>query len=76
MEKENKMGRHPSIISSVGLNLKLPKDLRDRLNSHLCGKEKKIQKGAYQEFFVNILREFLDEADSKKLKSDDIPPEN
>ncbi len=54
------MSRPPNIIPSVALKLKLPEDLRGKLDLYLYSpSEGAVPRGAYQRFFVERLTEFF-----------------
>lgn len=54
------MSRPPNIIPSTRLTLKLPEDLREKLDRHLFEPSLgRVPLGAYQRFFIPILRDAL-----------------
>ncbi len=54
------MSRPPNIIPSVALKLKLPEDLRGKLDLYLYSEsEGCVPKGSYQRFFVTLINEFF-----------------
>lgn len=55
------MARPPNIQRPVALKLKLPADIRGRLDLHLFSAvEGRVPKGAYQEFFIDRINEYFD----------------
>lgn len=54
------MSRPPNIIRPRALTLKLPEDVRGRLDLYLFSEvEQRIPVGAYQSFFLSRIREFF-----------------
>ena len=53
--------RQPDIIRPIKLTTTLPEDVRARLDIHLYSPlEERIPKGAYQQFFIERIREYCD----------------
>ena len=53
--------RQPDIIRPIKLTTTLPEDVRARLDLHLFSTlENRVPKGAYQQFFIERIREFFD----------------
>lgn len=53
--------RQPDIIRPIKLTTTLPEDIRARLDIHLYSPlEERIPKGAYQQFFIERIREYFD----------------
>ena len=54
------MSRRRNVIPTVQLELKLPADLRAKLDLYLWSDvEGRVPQGRYQEFFVSLLNEFF-----------------
>ena len=52
--------RQPDIIRPVKLTTTLPEDIRAQLDIHLFSDlEGRVPKGAYQQFFIERIREFF-----------------
>jgi hypothetical protein len=55
------MSRRPNIIPTTPLTLKLPEDLRAKLDLYLISElEGRVPKGKYQEFFIARIKEFFE----------------
>lgn len=55
------MPRPKNVIPTVKLNLKLPEDIRTRLDIHLYSElEGRVPQGHYQAFFIERCREFFE----------------
>ncbi len=55
------MSRRPNIIPPSQLCLKLPSDLRTKLDLYLWSDlENRVPKGKYQEFFIERIKEYFE----------------
>ncbi len=55
------MSRRPNIVPSVQLCLKLPEDIKAKLDLYLFSElEGRVPKGKYQEFFIERIKEFFE----------------
>lgn len=55
------MPRRPNLERPVPLNLKLPEGLRTKLDLLLWSEvEKRVPRGAYQEFFIGLINQYFD----------------
>lgn len=53
-------GRPPNAIPSEPLNLRLPTDIKAKIDLHLFSEvEGRVPKGAYARFFESLAREFF-----------------
>jgi len=53
--------RKPDILRPIKLTTTLPEDIRAKLDIHLYSPlEDRVPKGAYQQFFIDRIREFFD----------------
>lgn len=69
------MPTRPNVIPSVQLVLMLPMDIKTRLDLHLYSDLRgRVPKGAYQAFFVRLLKDYFDrEKGSPNGQSDSSP---
>lgn len=57
------MSRRPNIMKGSRINLVLPADIRTKLDLYLFSEaEGRVPMGAYQQFFVERIQEFFDQA--------------
>jgi len=55
------MPRQPDIFRPIKLTTTLPEDIRAKLDIHLYSDlEGRVPKGAYQQFFIDRIRDFFD----------------
>lgn len=59
-------GRRPNAIPTEALNLRLPLDIKAKIDLHLFSEvEGRVPKGAYAKFFEGLAREFFTKVESK-----------
>ena len=55
------MSRRPNVIPPTRLTLRLPEDVRAKLDLHLFSElEGRVPQGRYQEFFLARIKEYFD----------------
>lgn len=68
------MSRPPNIIPPTRLTLRLPEDVRARLDLYLWSElEGRVPFGRYQEFFLARIREFFDSLEKERHETPQDP---
>ena len=63
-------GRPPAIVPSEALNLRLPADLKLKMDLHLFSElEGRVPKGAYAGFISGLVREFFTKMEKTNVPS-------